>query len=994
MKLTKYIASFIVLCYAFSLHAISPNLEKNCEKEAELWADSVYNTLSDRQRVAQLVFPKIVPGTTLKSKEAVQNLVGKDGVGGLLYTAGTIADYAAMTDWAQEAAKVPVIITLDGEWGLSMRVKKTPRFPQNMALGAITDYKLLYEYGKEMARECRLMGIEVNFAPVADVNTNPSNPVIGYRSFGEDPGRVAQAVVAYSLGLEDGGVQAVAKHFPGHGDTSVDSHKSLPTVSHSRQQLESVDFVPFRQFIDAGASGVLVGHIDVPSLDASGAPASLSSKITSGILRNEMGFEGLIYTDAIGMKGCVDPKGRNTSVAAMLAGADVLLSPVNPKADISAIMEGLSDGTIKKSIIEDRCKRILKYKYLLGLSNPGKVGSDYKALEKELNSPLTKALIKKLTDASITVVKNDGAILPFTFDKMRSFSVVSIGANSDNGFTETMTHYADVKKYFTIGESFSAASLSKIESSDVVVACIFKDDQAARNALSQLVGGTKPVVAVFMMNPYKMAKFRASIPALKGLVMAYDDIPDARISAAEALFAGINVGGKLPVSLKGIAPLGAGFTYPKTRLGFSTPAAEGMKASLTDSLDTILKNAISLKAMPGCQLLVARHGNIVYNKSFGKTSVTEGSPAVDSYTLYDLASVSKATGTLPGIMKAYDLGLLKLDEKLGALIPEINDSAKKEISVRELLYHETGMPAGLNMYDVMIDPESYTGKLITARRDAAHPIKIQKRAYGNRDARMRKDIVSKTATTKFPIEASKGIFTGSETYDTIMHRIYNAPLRSTKSYNYSCLNFCLLMDIEQRKTGKAHNEFVYETIFEPLGAFRTTYRPLEKFSLKEIAATENDTFLRKSKMHGYVHDELANFSGGVQGNAGLFSTADDLAKICQMWLNGGTYGGKRVLSPETVKLFTTAKSPTCRRGLGFDKPNYEDPDNSPTCEEASPEVFGHLGFTGTVFWVDPKEELIFIFLTNRVDPTRDTPVFNRLDLRPNLFRQVYKSLEK
>ncbi|MDE6854076.1 MAG: serine hydrolase, partial [Muribaculaceae bacterium] len=443
--------------------------------------------------------------------------------------------------------------------------------------------------------------------------------------------------------------------------------------------------------------------------------------------------------------------------------------------------------------------------------------------------------------------------------------------------------------------------------------------------------------------------------------------------------------------IKGVANIGDGVDLPKTRLGFTSPTAEGMASWLTDSLDAAVKAVIKAGGTPGCQVLVARNGNIVYNKSFGKLSSAPQSKAVDNLTAYDLASVSKATGTLSGVMKAYDQRLLKLDDTLGQLIPQITDSAKKTVTVRKLLYHETGMPAALNMFDVMIDPDSYTGKLITPKPDKAHSIKIQNRAYGNNTARLRSDIVSRTRSERFPIEMAEGLFVGQSTYDTIMSRIYNVPLRS-KTYRYSCLNFCLLMDIEQRLTGRSHDEYVKTEIFGPLGAYRTGYRPHTSIGTDNVAPTEKDTFLRKQTLHGYVHDELNAFSGGVQGNAGLFANALDLAKYCQMLLNGGTYGDARILSPETAKLFTTDKSPTCRRGLGFDKPDVENPDNSPTCEEASAAVFGHLGFTGTVFWADPSENLIFVFLTNRVNPTRDTPVFNKANIRPHLFSIINRSI--
>lgn len=1000
MNLRKNLLPLLALCAAM-IAAPSAALAKGNSShlwdkrgdKATAWADSVYNTLSERQRVAQLIFPKIVPTQGASSKTTIKTLIGKDGFGGILFTKGSLAQYAEMTNYAQSVAKVPVMMTFDGEWGLAMRIDGTPRFQYNMGLGAISDPRLLYRYGQEMARECKLMGIQVNFAPDADVNSNPANPVIGYRSFGENPARVSKASVAYSLGLEDGGVLSVAKHFPGHGDTDVDSHKALPAVNHSRAYLDSVDLVPFKDYIDSRLSGVMVGHISVPSLDPSGTPASLSHAVTTGLLRDKLGFNGLIFTDAIGMKGCVSPDGTNTSVAALLAGADVLLSPLSPEKDLNAIMAAIKSGKLSKKLIEERCKKVLAYKYLLGLNDVEKVETDPAKLSARLNSPEAEALLQEMAAASMTVLFNKDNILPLGSLDKRSIAVVNIGAHGNNNFATICHKYADTDTYFTMGEEFSAATLKKIKNHDVVIAAVYNDNASSRAVLSQLANSAPAnLVGVFMTDPYKMKKFSSSFGAMKALVLVYDDTPHTRSCAAQALFGGIAVEGRLPVNLKGVAKEGAGVSLPKTRLGFSSPVAEGFKAALSDSIDAIVTEALAKNATPGCQVLVARHGNIVFDKSYGKTTAAPGGHKVTDQTIYDLASVSKATGTLPGIMKAYDSGLLSLDEKLGNIVPGIEDSAKREITVRELLFHETGMQAGLNMYDVMIDTTTYTGRLITGKPDKNHRIKIQNKVYGNNTARMRRDIASDRKSDLFPIEASRGIFVGPQTYDTVMSRIYKSPLRKDKSYNYSCLNFSILMDIEQRKTGKAHDKYVRDNIFAPLGAYNTGYRPLESHEASQIAPTEYDSFLRRQILQGYVHDELANFSGGVQGNAGLFSTADDLAKICQMWLNGGTYGDARVLSPETVKLFTETKSPTCRRGLGFDKPDKVNPDWSPTCDEANAEVFGHLGFTGTVFWVDPKEDMIFIFLTNRVNPTRDSYEFNKLNMRPRLFSQLYKAL--
>lgn len=959
--------------------------------ECERWVDSVFATLNERDRVAQLIFPKVNPRQPEAARAAVRRYVGTCHVGGLLFEGGTLDQYISLTDYAQSLAAVPLMMTFDGEWGLAMRIADTPRFPKNMALGAISDPRLLYDYGREVARQCRLAGIHVNFAPVLDVNSNPSNPVIGIRSFGEDPARVAELGTAYSLGLEDGGVMAVAKHFPGHGDTSTDSHKALTTVTRSAATLDEVDLVPFRAFVDAGCSGMMTGHIVVPSLDPSGRPASMSREITTGLLRDRMGFEGLIFTDALTMKGAV-ANGANTAVEALRAGADVCETVADAPADIEAVMAAIKAGKLSQDDIDSRCRRVLRYKYLLGLADYKPISpSSSAALMKQLASPESEALDRRLTAATMTLLRNDGGIVPVGGLDRNSIAVVNIGASAGNAFARMCAKYAPVKVYATDGSAFDSATVREILSHDIVIAAVYTSDKWAQTALAALTKA-RGLIEVFFTSPFRTGRFASSVAAAKGLLLAYEDTPRTREAAAQAIFGGADIDGRLPVNVAGVAPMGTGLKVARSRLGYSVPAAKGMKPSLTDSLDRVVRKLIADGGMPGCQLLVARDGDVVYDKSFGHT--TAGGPKVTDATVYDLASVSKAAGTLPGIMKAYDMKLFALSDPASKYIPGLRGTDKAAIDIRRLLYHETGMPATLDMYRLMIDPDSYTGKLITPRRDKTHTIKIGRRSYGSTTARLRRDITAAARSAAFPVEAASGLYTGPATYDTIMQRIYDIPLRQSSAYRYSCLNFCLLMDLEQRVTGIPHDRFVADSIFAPLGASSACYRPRLHHAAADIAPTEKDNFMRRQLVHGYVHDELAAFSGGVQGNAGMFSNAGDIAKYCQMLLNGGTYGDRRILSPETVRLFTTDKSPTCRRGLGFDKPDTVDPDKSPTCEEASPSVFGHLGFTGTAFWVDPDEKLIFVFLTNRVNPTRDTPVFNKSSIRPELFRLVYDSIVK
>lgn len=978
------LASLIISSYSASAQQ-AQLMPKTQTPECREWVDSVYDSLTDRQRIEQIVFMHLSP----ESDSHVWNkYFGKQDFGGVLLSHGSVEQYAKTINYIQSVARVPVIVTLDGEWGLSMRMPQAPRFPYNQGLGAIRDTRLLYEYGREVARECKEMGIHVNFAPVADVNSNPRNPVIGYRSFGEDPRRVAECATAYALGLEDGGVQSVAKHFPGHGDTETDSHKALATVDHSKQTLDEVDLVPFADYIDHGLSGVMVGHIAVPALDPSGTPASLSPLITTDLLRKKMRFKGLVYTDALGMKGADTEGGGNNAVDALLAGADVLLSPRDPDHVVDAIAKAIEAGKLTQEAVNSRCRKILAYKYALGLQQVSPV--EIRGIEDRLNSPEADAINRKLAAASMTCLINRDGILPLSDLARRTIAVVNIGAGKDNTFADYCRRYAKVEVFSTEG-ALSQSTLEQLKKFDTVIAAVYNDKATSIEALRQLAAAGKQPVGVFMINAYKMAKFRSAIESLSALILAYDDTFYTQCYAAQALFGGIRVDGTLPVNLNGIARLGDGIEIDKTRLGYTSPAVEKMRPELTEKIDSIILDAIAEGAFPGAQIIVAHRGNVVVDGSYG--NITKGGPKVTPFTVFDCASVSKTVGTLPGVMKAYDMGLFNLDEPASKHIPGLRTEGKDSITPRMLLYHQTGIPAALNMYEVMFDTATYTGKLYKSKRDKTYNVPFQHSLYGHKNARLRKDIVSTKPSEQHPWEAAKGLWVGKDAYDTIMARIYRSEINPARPYVYSCLNFCLLMDMEQRLTGKPHQDFVTDSIWAPLGAYSMCYRPTLHHPLDNIAYTEDDPFLRRQHVHGYVHDETAAFSGGVQGNAGVFSSANDIAKLCKMWLNGGVYGDRRILSEETSTLFTTSKSPDSRRGLGFDKPDTENPDYSPTIEEADPSVYGHTGFTGTIFWVDPANDLIFVFLCNRVDPSRYNPAFGKTSARSKTFREVYRSLE-
>lgn len=950
------------------------------------WVDLTMSKMTLDEKIAQLMVASVIPNDNVDNKAYIKSVVATHNVGGIIFFEGEAASYASLINYAQSLSRVPLMVAVDGEWGLAMRVKDATKFPKNLQLSSIADDDVFYQYGQTVARECRALGIHVNFAPVLDVIDRQGSSVAN-RSLGYDPELVSRHAIAYARGLEDGGVIAVGKHFPGHGSTTADSHKTLPVIEKDLQALERSDLVPFRRFINAGLSGILVAHLNIPSLDPSPGPSTMSKPIVTGLLKEKMGFKGLIFTDALGMQGAKQVAG-SPSVAALLAGNDVLLMPENVEQEIAAVHQAVDDGILSESLIDERCKKILTYKYNFGLSKkPAQV--DIKAANSILSNDAATVLARQMVEKSVTVITDANNLLPVRGLGKRKIALVTTDAVQCARFIERCRSYADV--------TVTAPMNLKANDYDVVIF-------AARNAADAQVAQSlmkschNPVLALMMPTDAlpDCADIITDHSAKTAIwVPQNDDVSQDYL--AQAIFGGCDVSGILPVRIESklhnkTLKVGQGKNYQAIRLGYTIPAEVGFDSQLQHKIDSVCAYGISQRAFPGCQVVVVRHGKVVVDSSYGEINFGSGIKVTDE-TLFGLASVSKATGTISAVMKTYDDGKFKLDEPASKYIPGLRIGGKSNITFRDLLYHETGMKPSLNMWDMMMDKSTYTGKLISNEPTAVNTIKVMKGAYGNKNAKLRTDILSPVKTERFNIAIADGIYGGKVTYDSVMARIYASPLNSTRKYVYSCLNFSLLADAMQRMNHQWLDIFVDNNVFRPLGAYHTCYRPLEHFSPNSIAYTEDDTFLRRQHIHGYVHDELAAFSGGVQGNAGLFSNANDLAKLFQMWLNGGVYGGERFLKKSTVDLFLNSKSPNSHRGLGFDKPVIGDPEASNTCSEATPSVIGHTGFTGTCYWIDPENDMIYIFLSNRVCPTRDNPAFSRVSARSHINTILYKSIK-
>jgi beta-glucosidase-like glycosyl hydrolase/CubicO group peptidase (beta-lactamase class C family) len=923
--------------------------------EMERWVDSVFTSLSEDGQIGQLFMPIIYPDDREENRQRIIRYVRDYGIGGVLFQKGKAGMQAEVTNLMQSTARVPLLVTLDGEWGLSMRLEGTERFPKNMLLGAGDNESLVEAYGKEVGRQCREMGIHVNFAPDMDVNSNADNPVIGLRSFGEDAGLVIRLGLAYARGLEAMGVLSVAKHFPGHGDTSEDSHRTLPLVAHDRQRLDSVELHPFVHYIKEGLGGMMTGHLRVPALENEAIASSFSYRIVTGLLQEQLGFNGLCFTDALEMKGAA-AMGTNASVQALLAGNDILLGPSSLSTDFEAVRKAIQRGIIRREVIAEKCRKVLRYKYALGLDTLRPVQTE--GLQERLLTPHAAWLAAKLNAEAMTLVKNEDDFFPLQDLGNKRTAVLSLGAPAGNVFQQSLSRYDSVI-FFSLERTATREQVkdlcARISNYDRVI-CAVHTTRIPENEMLRQWAVDHPLALVFFTPPYHARRYKSMIKEAKAVLIAYEETQGTMDFAAQAVYGGVSVKGRLPVTVPGLFNTGTGIETEKTRLGYHEPEEAGVDPSHLALVDRLATFGLDTGAYPGCQLLVAKDGWVIYHKAFGYTDSSRLT-AVTTNHIYDLASVTKATATLPALMKAYDENLFSLRRPLGDYLSFVAHTKKANILIRDMLYHRSGLPPTVDFFrDVLADSSLF----------------------------------STSPYEGFTTQVARDFYLCDSFPKYIRRDILDARMRKQGRYVYSCVNFILLKMMFEEIKGTAMDEYLRLAFYAPLGANTTTYNPLRRFLLERIVPTENDRTVRKQVLQGFVHDEGAAFQGGVSGNAGLFSTANDLAKLLQLYLNEGKYGGESYLSAETLRFFTSNKSPNSRRGLGFDKPSRSIA-SSPCGHLAPPSTYGHTGYTGTCFWVDPDNQLIYIFLSNRVHPARTNLLLSHLDLRERIQDEIYKS---
>lgn len=988
----KKIIIFLCLCnFIGCLWAQKTNILKSDELENQAraeWVETKLSNMSLKEKIGQLFIHTVAPYDTQQNRKNIRDAIKEYKIGGLLFSGGEWVKQVNLTNYAQEIADIPLFITFDGEWGLAMRLKGTPSFPRNRVLGCITDPELLYEYGKEVARQCREIGVHINFAPVADVDNNPLNPVINTRSFGGDPKNVAEKVIAYSRGLEEGGILSVCKHFPGHGDTNVDSHKALPVLKFTRERMDSIELYPFRRAVEAGLGGMMVGHLEVPAL--SKKPASLSPEII-GILQKDFDFEGLVFTDALEMKGVSN--NLNVCARALVAGNDLLLAPRNLKRELDGVLNAIKQGVLTEKQITDKCRKVLTFKYALGLHR--KPFIQLSGLEQRLNRPETKDLMNRLQKAAVTVASNDGGILPLDMS-LKGTVLLSIGQSSEGDVFNKQ-----LKRYLTLdvvqANSDSIASIRRrLARYDRVIVVIHTEKYGAYQSLLNELSGQKPLVYVYLTPLKQMSKKGSAWRKAAAVVLGHSGETVVQQYVADALVGKEIPKGRLSVGVDGYLQPGDGVSLEKaTNTKRYRPEDYGMNSSVLNKIDEIALEGIRAKAYPGCQIVILKDGVPVYDKCFG-TFTYEDSQKVTADDLYDIASLTKTTATLLAVMKLYDQGKFGLTDKISKYVPILKGSNKERITVEELLFHQSGLPASWTFYREAIDDSSYTGGFFKGRQDANHRQRVDNRLYVVNSFSYKKEYVSPSPSNGYPLTIAENLYLNPDFPKRMLEMIASTeiPLRDRR-YRYSCLNFMLLKEMVENISGMSMDEFLDKEFYQPMGMTHTLYKPLNRFKKEQIIPTIKSDYLRNRKLlQGYVHDEIAAFMGGVSGNAGLFSTARDVAKVYQLLVDQGQFNGKRFLSLETCQLFMKRKSRISRRGLGFDKPD-PNPGKGPCADEAPSEVVGHTGFTGTCAWADPKNGLVYVFLSNRVYPRPfDHKALMNLNIRPRIQQVMYQALNK
>ena len=920
------------------------------------------------EKIAQLLIIRVSSTENEQYNKELVEKVARIQPGGVCFFKGTPCKEAMLTHRLQAVSKIPLFVAIDGEWGPSMRLDSCVAFPRQMTLGALSEENdsLIYQMGLEVAEQCKAVGINLNFAPCVDINNNSRNPVINSRSFGENRDKVCRKAALYMHGMQDGGIATSIKHFPGHGDTETDSHLGLPTIRKSRIELDEMELYPYRYLIQENPDMVMVGHLNIPALDSTTqSVSSLSYTIVSQLLKKELGYNGLIITDAMEMKG-VRNQNRfegDVEIRALLAGADILLLPGETDSAIAVIKRAVEEGVVSEELINERCLRVLQFKQNRGITNFTSTNST--EIHKWMNRSEASWVNRQIEEKALTLLKNEDDILPLNAKGAHNTAFLHVDRKAyQTDYKRIVEEYN--LPYFYMDKKISAKEqtslLAKLTPYKQIIVAFGGSNQMGGSGygidmssvkLLNRLAKEKQVILIHLGNPYALNYFD-SLTHYRAVIDAYQFTPTTVAAAMKACFGQIVCEGLLPVSINEY-PAGSGIRMNKSIENFSA-----LPNDITRQLDQMLQDGIANHIYPGCEVIALHHGKPVYHKAFGSLDYNS-QEKVTPQTMYDIASLTKVAATTLAVMKLYDNHEIHLTDKIGKYLPYLSGTDKANLTLEELLTHTSGMPAFIPFYKSIQGNEKY---------------------------------LRTNKSEKYSIQVADNLYLRNDYPDTIRYKVAHCKLKE-KKYEYSDLNFLLLKDMVENVTMLPIEQFLNETFYQPMGLSHTSFKPLQHgFHRQEIAPTERDETFRKQLVHGYVHDQTSALMNGNAGNAGLFSTAEEIAALFLMLQNGGIYEGTRYLSENTVAEFTKMHPlHNCQlRGFGFHTPKASG-ESSIVPAKASTRIFGHQGFTGTVVWCDPKEELIFVFLSNRVCPDAEPNKLAKSGIRLKAHELVYKGIK-
>ncbi len=927
------------------------------QEDRTQWVDSVFSTLNRQEKVAQLFMVNTPANPTDQEYDKLVDLV-EDGIGGVYITRGGPVRHAALMNKLQKASARRLLVGTTAEWGLGQTLDSIKGFQKPMVVGAATSDSLTAAWGRAIARQMKDLGFHINFAPNADDEIFNDDYL---RYFSDSETRIGNHASTFVRAMQSEEIIAVAKHLPRRWTNERRLSDSMVVLNLNR--IDTNTLHPFQQLIANNIGGISTSYLHFSIQGEKGiVPASVSQPFISDVLKKMLGFGGLVFSDARNIQkkeGKV--RAGEAELLAFQSGADIIFNPANAPAGIKMISKVVRKNKFLLQQLDSSVKKILNTKYDVGLHTITPINTDN--LYRRLNNPEYGSLNLALASAAVTIVQNTDSLLPLKYIEERSFVSMAIGNASSNNFEQALKKYAHFRSYGI--QSAADTVVVAAQPQDVFIIGIFPYATALEQKVAAWINrlaAKHKVILVHFGNPKSLDRYTRAA----ALVAAYTDQDYMPSVSAQLIFGALAAGGELPLSTSQWMPGASIKTTQLGRLSFAVPESAGISSRALEKIKMVMEEAVATQSAPGAYALIVKDGKVVFEQAVGWLTYEKQQP-VNEETIYDLASMTKVLGTVQIMMFLYEKGLIDINKKASFYLPELQGTNKEDLTIIDILTHQSGLLPFIPLWPKTMDGQNeFDPHYYSHSRSEAYPLQVGPDMYGA--------VHLKDSLWRW----------------TLASNLLEKPARTPYSFRYSDLGPWILYMLAEKLLNQPIDEFLQQNIYDPIGAWTTGYLPLSRFDASMIAPTEKDTTFRKGLLVGTVHDERAAMLGGVAGHAGLFSNAGDVAKLGQMLLQRGYYGGHQYFKPETVDLFTRKQFKPSRRGLGWDKPIQSDW-SSPTSLSASAETYGHTGFTGTCIWIDPEFNLVFVFLSNRVHPDRNSK-FNSSNIRSRIQEIIYQSI--